>query len=671
MRIRLGVARGTGLALIALAGIALLPAAAQAKPTCHGKKATVVLGGGNNKYVAKNHGHGTQVVVAGGGNDTIVTGKGPDVVCGGTGNDKVLAGKGKDRAYGGPGNDLIINIKGKDSSFGDDGDDQLSGGPSGENLDGGPGNDLVDGSSDRDNLHGALGDDVLIGGDGSDNVWGDDGADEIHGGAGGEDMFGGNGDDRLYGDLLDDRMNGEGGNDLLVGGHGIDKMNGGAGDDWMRGGANGDSANGEGGTDTVSFATDHPISANVGVQVNLATGGAITPDGNESIAAVENVLGSAFDDDITGTGGSNVLDGNIGADKIGGTGGGDTLIGGPEDDGTDVCTGGSQSIACDGTTADPRSGQAIVHLDDRGPDPGLYVHGRFGTTSGGADDLVVTGEGAAFKVSSAAGATLIELPNDPCVGAGNSESSCPAPASALGFVAFWGDQGDDHLKLAGSYPAAMTAVLDGGPDSDVLDGSPGDDLVFSGQSGSDVLRGGAGSDALLALGSGGDIMDAGPGNDQLVSEDLCQGHSYQGGPGFDIAGFARYQFGGVKATLGGIATDPDRNGCAATQLGKDNEILEGSSGNDQLFGDNGKNPLIIGRDGNDVIHGMGGADTLSGDAGSDSIYGDGGFDTLEARDGARDSVVHCGKGGGQALRDKSDPSTACKKQKASRNKRGR
>ena len=387
MRRRLGVNRGTGAALIAIAAIALLPAAAQAKPTCHGKKATVVLGGGNDKYVAKNHGHGTQVVVAGAGNDTIVTGKGPDVVCGGDGNDKILAGKGKDRAYGGPGDDLIINIKGKDSSFGDDGADQITGGPSGESIDGGPGNDVVDGSSDRDNLHGGLGEDLLIGGDGSDNVWGDDGADEIHGGSGGEDMFGGNGDDRLFGDLLDDRMNGEGGNDLLVGGHGIDRMNGGAGDDWMRGGSNGDQANGEGGTDTVSFATDHPISANVGVKVNLATGGAITPDGNDSIAAVENVLGSAFDDEITGTGARNVLDGNIGADEINGTGGGDTLIGGPQDDGTDVCTGGSQSIACDGTTPDPRDGQAIVHLDNRGPDPGLYVHGRFGTTSGGADDL--------------------------------------------------------------------------------------------------------------------------------------------------------------------------------------------------------------------------------------------------------------------------------------------
>src|SRR4051812_50189256 len=87
-----------------LASVALLVwlvPAAQAKPTCHGKKATVVLGGGNNKYVAPHQGHGNQVVVAGGGDDYIVTGKGSDVICGGDGNDRILGGRGTDHVYGG------------------------------------------------------------------------------------------------------------------------------------------------------------------------------------------------------------------------------------------------------------------------------------------------------------------------------------------------------------------------------------------------------------------------------------------------------------------------------------------------------------------------------------------------------------------------------------------
>jgi Ca2+-binding RTX toxin-like protein len=670
MDYRFRIARGVAVPLIAVAAIAVLPGAAQAKPSCHGKKATVVLGGGNNKYVARNHGHGNQVVIAGRGNDTIVTGKGSDVVCGGDGNDRIMAGKGSDRVYGGTGDDLIINIKGKDSSFGEDGNDQLLGGPSGESMDGGVGNDVVDGSSDRDALHGGLGEDMLIGGDGSDDVWGDDGNDEIHGGSGGEDMFGGAGDDRMYGDLLDDRMNGEGGNDLLVGGHGTDRMSGGDGDDWLRGGSNGDAVTGDGGTDTVSFADQTPMPSGIGIIFSLGNGVAATPDGNEAVSGIENVLGTAFDDEIVGTGAANIIDGNLGADKLTGGGGGDTLIGGPDSDGTDVCSGGQVQTRCDGTDSDPRSGQAIVHLDERGPDPGLYVLGKQGPTSGGADDLTVTAAGASFGVSSG-GATLVELPKDRCARVSNSEANCSAPATPLSFITFWGDQGDDHLRLAGSYPEAMTTVLDGGPGSDVLDGSPGDDLLLSGESGSDTLRGAGGSDALLAVGSGGDTLDGGAGNDQFVTSDVCQGHVYQGGPGFDIAGFARYAWAknGVTATLGGTATDPDRPGCAPTRIGSDLEILEGSSGPDELFGTNGKDPLIIGREGDDTIHGMGGADTISGDGGSDILYGDGGFDTLESQDGARDKLSDCGRNGGQALRDGSDPTRGCKKQKKGKNKR--
>src|SRR3954449_2825558 len=102
-----------------LASVALLVwlvPAAQAKPSCHGKKATVVLGGGNNKYVAPHQGHGNLVVIAGAGDDYIVTGKGSDVICAGDGNDRVLAGRGSDHVYAGAGADTIQNIKGKDSS---------------------------------------------------------------------------------------------------------------------------------------------------------------------------------------------------------------------------------------------------------------------------------------------------------------------------------------------------------------------------------------------------------------------------------------------------------------------------------------------------------------------------------------------------------------------------
>jgi Ca2+-binding RTX toxin-like protein len=218
----------------------------------------------------------------------------------------------------------------------------------------------------------------------------------------------------------------------------------------------------------------------------------------------------------------------------------------------------------------------------------------------------------------------------------------------------------------------MTTLMDGGPGDDVLDATAGDDILFSGQAGADVLNGAEGSDALLALGTGGDKLAGGGGNDQLVSEDLCQGHQYDGGPGFDIAGFARYKFAprnGVTATLGGTGTDPLRGNCSATRLAGDLEILEGSDGPDVLGGTNGKDPLILGRGGDDTIRGNGGADTIDGGSGNDSLFGDAGFDTLEARDGQRDRAVNCGRGGGQAFRDGSDPAAGCRKLKASKRKR--
>jgi Ca2+-binding RTX toxin-like protein len=664
--------------LAAALALVLVPASAQARQTCHGKKATVVLGGGNNKYVAPHQGHGNQVVVAGGGNDYIVTGKGSDVICAGDGNDRVLAGRGSDRVYGGTGDDAIQNIKGKDSSFGEDGNDSLLGGPSADAMDGGTGNDIVNGASDRDNLEGGSGDDLVLGDDGSDTIDGGDGADEIHGGSGGEDMTGGTGTDRLYGDLLDDHMDGGPGDDLLVGGHGTDQIGGGSGNDWMRGGPNGDSYAGGDGSDTVSFADNTPSwDTTSGADVDLGAGTAVTPDGYEFLNGVENILGSAFDDKIKGTAGADGLDGGPGDDQITGGAAGDNLNGGPGNDSCDA-TSGDKTTACGLGTAnetppDPRPAGAYVYMDPRGPDPGLYVIGHQGA---GNDDMLVTSADGLFTVTSRAGTPIARLPGpiDSCT-AITAGVQCPSPSTPLSFVTVWGDQGDDHLSLGGKYPSTMTTAMDGGPGSDTLDGTSGDDILFSGQSGSDVLNGGDGSDALLALGTGGDKINGGNGNDQLVSDDVCQGHDYNGGPGFDIAGFARYRYApknGVKAALGGAASDPDRKDCAPSHLGNDLEILEGSDGADTLSGTNGKDPLILGRGGNDTIHGMGGADTVDGGGGIDSLYGDGGFDTLEAQDGARDRAVSCGGGGGQAFRDKSDPASGCKKlKKGARKRKGR
>jgi Ca2+-binding RTX toxin-like protein len=670
-------------ALAAAAALALAPGA-DARVSCGGKKATIVGTGGNDKIRVPGDGHGKQVVNGMGGNDTIITGKASDTICGGAGDDRLFAGKGSDRAFGGAGNDSIVNQKGRDQSYGEAGDDQLRGGPSKEASYGGAGNDVVDGSSDRDNLHGNSGDDLVLGDDGSDDMYGDDGNDILKGGSGGEDMFGGPGDDRLYGELLDDNLNGEGGNDVLIGSHGIDEMRGGSGDDWLRGGTNKDRYQGDDGTDTASFISAMPneeFKSPLGVIVNLAAGTAQGPGGSDSLGGVENVLGSAFNDTLTGNGGANLLDGSAGDDTINGGGARDALLGGPGNDRCPDFESSEQIVRCGARTsaespADPRPSQAYAFIDPRGPDPSLVVVGQGpNSTAGQIDDLSITAASGGYVVN--ATSPLVAESGGygkDCQTQQNGDVLCPAPPASLGALTVFGDQGNDAIRIGAGFPSLMTADIEGGDGSDLLAGGDGEENFYTGPTGADVVRAGGGADALIAEGAGGDLLDAGPGNDQLVTDDPCQGHDYQGGGGYDIAGFGRYELGfqghGVRAQLGGAATDPERKNCASTRIRSDIEILEGSAGPDQLYGDNRKNPLIIGREGDDVIHGMGGADTLSGDGGSDSLFGDGGFDTIEAQDGAKDRSISCGGGGGEALRDRRDPAgRGCRKLAKHKHKR--
>ncbi len=116
-----------------------------------------------------------------------------------------------------------------------------------------------------------------------------------------------------------------GGNDLLFGGAGGDILFEGAGDDAMNGGAD---------YDMVSFADSFgPI--NVDLDAGTATG-----DGSDTLASIEGVYGSEFDDTILGDAKNNNLYGDDGSDDIEGAAGRDYLNGG---DGNDSLLGGSNS----------------------------------------------------------------------------------------------------------------------------------------------------------------------------------------------------------------------------------------------------------------------------------------------------------------------------------------
>jgi Ca2+-binding RTX toxin-like protein len=111
------------------------------------------------------------------------------------------------------------------------------------------------------------------------------------------------GDDLFIGDAANETVDGLAGNDTLEGGQGDDTLEGGPGNDVIDGGV---------GRDTASYAT-----APAGVSVNLfAVGRQDTGGGGADVlVSIENLIGSMFDDNLTGFNDS-VLRGGEGDDTL-------------------------------------------------------------------------------------------------------------------------------------------------------------------------------------------------------------------------------------------------------------------------------------------------------------------------------------------------------------------
>jgi len=90
-----------------------------------------------------------------------------------------------------------------------------------------------------------------------------------------------------------------------------------------------DTYNGGAGSDTVDYSA-----MTTGVSVNLANGTASGP-GRHTLVSIENVMGTARNDTITGSSGDNVLQGGAGNDRVNGGSGNDWLIDGAGDDSYD------------------------------------------------------------------------------------------------------------------------------------------------------------------------------------------------------------------------------------------------------------------------------------------------------------------------------------------------
>jgi len=181
-----------------------------------------------------------------------------------------------------------------------------------------------------------------------------------------ENAIGGSANDQLTGNDLRNELTGNDGDDTLSGAAGNDTLKGGLGNDTFSGGT---------GADRVSFA-DSATGVNVDLSLGFATGEGDDSFGTGANDAVEIIVGSAFNDSVTGgpfggggtvnflfvgkggndslTGfsGNDTLKGGKGNDILRGVGGDDTLKGAAGNDrlfgggGTDIGKGGKGNDTC-------------------------------------------------------------------------------------------------------------------------------------------------------------------------------------------------------------------------------------------------------------------------------------------------------------------------------------
>ena len=309
---------------------------------------------------------GENFILLGDGNDNATRrwSMGNDTIVAGSGNDTVNSWFGNDSIDDGPGDDSILGADGNDTIFGGSGDDTLDGGTdwkgtgfdwliyegatSGVTVDLGRGTststdgrdslagfEAVRGGRGIDVLLGSTADNVLIGDFGNDLLDGSAGADSLEGGGDADTLVGGSGLDwALYShagggltvDLIFGRAFGADGNDSLtsiegiVGGNSNDSLRGAAGPDTLVGRDGDDSLNGGHGSDSLDAGDgfDWAIYAESdgSVTVDLAAGTSAGAHGNDTLASIEVVLGSAGADCMIGDIGANTLMGGDGADVL-------------------------------------------------------------------------------------------------------------------------------------------------------------------------------------------------------------------------------------------------------------------------------------------------------------------------------------------------------------------
>lgn len=602
--------------------------------------------------------------------DKFLGSSGHDIFEGGAGNDEIYGNDGDDWAIGGAGADLMDGGAGTDTlvylgaalgvtvtlgapnawTTGKGGDAQGDKFRNFENVIGGDGNDRLTGNALDNRLFGVDGNDTLLGMAGNDILNGGKGSDIIDGGTGDDLIEGGEGPDKLTGGAGIDTVSYEnssagvtvnlatnvnkGGDaegdtiftvENLVGSKFDDTITGNAGDNVIEGGAGADTIAGGGGNDTASYENSQDA-----VQIDLSIGSAAqtsTGDGNgDKLTGIRNLLGSAFDDKLTGDVNDNVIEGGDGADELDGGAGIDTVSYARSNAGVAVTLGASgMETTGDGGHAHGDKIKNFENITGSKHDDVLTGNEIANKLSGGKGDDFLEGYGGADTLDGGEGSDTASYENSD---AGVTVSL--ATNTGIGGHA----QGDKLISIENLFGSdfkdkltgnALANQINGGGDDDYIDGGAGDDVLI-GAGGNDIILGGAGNDTILG-GNGADIMDGGAGLDTLtyagsgaVKVKLAEGSTIL------------IQSAATKVTVDSVEYELGGNDAEGDSV-RNFENLTGSDFNDVLVG-NALANRIEGGAGKDVIDGGAGNDTLLGGAGDDIIFGGAGDDVIEGGAGA-------------------------------------
>lgn len=373
-------------------------------------------------------------------------------------------------------------------------------------------------------------------------------------------------------------------------------INGTSGDDTLTQNANEDDRiDGMGGVDTLDLSA---MGEGARIKLSQTTEQAIGPNqGRDIVLNIENLIGTMFDDRMTGLAGGSRIEGLAGADLIYGLGGDDQLFGGDGNDrilgdegtnhieggaGIDVITAKSGADTIDGGTGDDR----------------IYSGGGDDTLTGGeGEDDLYGGDGQDTEYGGAGNDYLFG-------GAGHD----------------WLDGGDDTDKI---YAGTGWDVIYAGAGVDIVAGNDGNDEIYGGDD-RDILRGQGDSDVIYG-GAGNDDIDGGEDRDELyggLGNDHVRGGRYGGDEIYGGEGNDTLEAGGSLSFVYGGAGDDRLFGSYSTEL-------YGGAGRDVLYGGNHDALIFDSGEGDDTEIGGGADDWFVATPGDDRIAGNDGLDVLD------------------------------------------